>query len=104
VSNDANRYTDPRDLAAIENRLSRAIETVNDLARAHADTIRSEAVAKYRAKRWADIAYEMWALLVNSQHDGHGNAAAPAQWEAQKKALRERLNAALDDMPEDVKP
>lgn len=94
----------PPELAALQKKLSHAIEAVGELGKLHGDTIAARAAAEARAKTWADLAYEMWALVVNSVHDGQGNADAPALWEAQKNALRERLNAALDSMPEDVKP
>jgi len=87
----------PPDLAALQQRLSRAIDTVNDLAKAHADTIRDMVSAKRRAKVWADLAYEMWALLQNSEA-----VEGQDDWERTKDALRVRLNAALTEMPEDV--
>lgn len=92
------------DLADLEKKTARAVEAVNALGKAHADLIVARINAEARAKGWADLAYEMWALVVNSVHDGHGTPDAAALWEAQKNALRERLSAALDTMPEDVKP
>lgn len=96
--------TTPPELHALQRKLSNAVDAVNELGKLHGDSIAARYRAEARAKTWADLAYEMWALVVNSVHDGHGNADAPALWEAQKNALRERLNAALDSMPEDVKP
>lgn len=52
------------------------------------------------AKAWADLAYEMWALICNSAHDGHGGAAATAAWRAQKDRLREMFHNALSSMPD----
>jgi hypothetical protein len=52
------------------------------------------------AKAWADLAYEMWALICNSSHDGHGGAAATAAWRAQKDKLREQFHAALTSLPD----
>lgn len=90
------------ELIMLEERVSAALSAVTDLGGLQAKTIAARLAAEARAKAWSDIAYEMWALVVNSVHDGHGNAEAPALWEAQKNALRERLHAALDQMPEDV--
>jgi hypothetical protein len=55
------------------------------------------------AKAWADIAYEMWALICNAAHDGHGGAAATAAWSAQKSKLRERFHQALYSLPDSTR-
>lgn len=94
----------PPALAKLQKRIADAIETVNTLGVAHADTIRALADAELRAKEWADIAYEMWAMLVNSSCGGWQSPDNLTRWANQKDALRVRLHAALDKMPEDVKP
>ncbi len=49
------------------------------------------------AKEWSDIAYEMWAMLCNSRHDGHGVMPDSSQaWQKQFETLRDRFHAALD--------
>lgn len=88
------------DLAQLQQRLSRAIATVDDLAKAHADTIHAKHAADRRSKQWADLAYEMWALLANSVHDGNGRPDAGARWQVEKAKLRTRLFAMLDDPKE----
>lgn len=54
-------------------------------------------------KEWADIAYEMWALLANAVHDGHGGTFAAGQWMEQRGRLRDRFHAALDVLPDATK-
>jgi hypothetical protein len=69
------------------------------------DDLQSAAGHKYdelraQTKEWADIAYEMWALLCNSTHDGHGSPDAPQQWAAARDRLRDRFHSALSTLPE----
>lgn len=92
------------DLDALQERIGRAIATVEDLGHAHAATIAAKAAADARAKQWADLAYEMWSLLANSVHDGHGRPDAGARWQIQKMKLRSALFAMLDDRPEEPTP
>lgn len=94
----------PPELARLQERISNAIETVNVLGVAHADTIRALAAAERRSKEWADVAYEMWELLKDSSFSGWQSSENLTRWANQKDALRARLYAALDDMPKDVKP
>lgn len=49
-----------------------------------------------RVKQWADIAYEMWALLCNSTTDGH---SSPEEWTTARDRLRDRFHAALNTLP-----
>lgn len=49
-----------------------------------------------RQKEWADLAYEMWALLCNSANDEHSK---PEQWEIARRRVQTQLNHLLDTPP-----
>lgn len=52
----------------------------------------------------AELAYEMYALLCNSQHDGHGTDDAPEQWAAAFERLKARFHELLPNLEEKPAP
>lgn len=56
------------------------------------------ALSAVTVKEWADIAYEMWALICDSEAIEGQN-----DWEQAKNRLRVRFHAALDALPDSAK-
>ena len=83
----------PPELTALEERMARALALVGDLGSAHADTIRALAAAERRARAWADLAYQMWALIGRSEPRTHVNVI---DWGYTRTDLSAKLTALLD--------
>lgn len=87
-----------------EKRLARAEQRIIEVEAARDTLLRKEAAGRpdpLRAtvKEWADIAYEMWSVLVNSQA-----IEGQREWEQAKNRIRDRFHAALDTLPDSALP